>query len=317
MPYEEMDVFLQWFSKNPQWTIWLWIDKATTQNLQLRYQNCLNERARSHNLTVEVIECNQRPNNDATCKIFLKDISEEEVVDHLIRYEIDRLTPNYSASSDMLRYKILHKYGGAYFDIDVLPGENPLPLNLENKSGHLHFLDYHSQKATRNIPPHELNEKPLQPLDGIGNDIFLCTTNNPILEKFCELTTENYSLQNSNLLNRVRRTHAYYDAFISWWKRLQHCSGFADLEDFSSNWIIQYLHCSTKDQSYCQKIIDSIPPRIRQLMECIDHFSNQETARGFFENAIQQINIMKHALNNSDLLPSLLPPSSQSPCLAM
>src|SRR5262249_37384263 len=53
--------------------------------------------------------------------VLVRDIAEVETPE--VRYELDGLWPNHGASSDILRYEILHREGGAYLDcLDVFPG---------------------------------------------------------------------------------------------------------------------------------------------------------------------------------------------------
>ena len=46
-----------------------------------------------------------------------------------IRYEIDKPAPNYGPASDLIRTAIWYGCGGAYFDIDVLPGKDASSLH--------------------------------------------------------------------------------------------------------------------------------------------------------------------------------------------
>lgn len=115
-----------------------------------------------------------------TCRIKLKDIEEEKVTTPCIRYEIDRLTPNYGASSDMLRYQILWKFGGGYFDSDIRPGSSPL-TSLQcfdtNYTIPILYIDPHSQET-----------------DYIGNDVFICTPNNFLFSLMCFLAEAHYKV---------------------------------------------------------------------------------------------------------------------------
>lgn len=54
----------------------------------------------------------------------------------IMRYEIDRLNPNFSAPSDVFRYSVLHKEGGMYIDMDVEPPEEVDPFVSVWKDSH-------------------------------------------------------------------------------------------------------------------------------------------------------------------------------------
>ncbi len=101
-----------WAAKHPGFEVCLWVDKESTspENLDKYYSEY---------------------GFDQDPKITLLDITEEGVVDEFSRYHIDKLYPNYGASSDILRYNILVKYGGAYFDSDIEVNENTKPLNYD------------------------------------------------------------------------------------------------------------------------------------------------------------------------------------------
>jgi mannosyltransferase OCH1-like enzyme len=76
-----------------------------------------------------------------------------------VRYEIDRLRPNYGASSDLLRYLILYSFGGAYFDSDVAPGTKRLETSesfLKDFDNPIIYINKNSQNTKE-----------------IGNDAFI------------------------------------------------------------------------------------------------------------------------------------------------
>lgn len=151
----ELLVSENWHKKNPDFQIWLWVDRSTTPGYVFE-------------------EYNKR------CPwMQLKDITEEKMTDEYIRYEINRLVPNYGASSDLLRYKILYHFGGAYFDLDVHPGDTPL-----------NNLDCFSSPANSLIlliDPNSQNESVP------GNDTFICSPNHPIVEKMVMISHQNYT----------------------------------------------------------------------------------------------------------------------------
>ncbi|MCB1828155.1 MAG: hypothetical protein KDH94_06975, partial [Coxiellaceae bacterium] len=51
----------------------------------------------------------------------LRDVTELGFSDDIVRYQIDRLRPNYAASSDVVRFRILKKERGLYLDTDIVP----------------------------------------------------------------------------------------------------------------------------------------------------------------------------------------------------
>lgn len=154
LPERDIKVIQEWQDKNPDFQIWLWIDKATTSSQVFK-------------------------NYKQECPwITLKDITEEKMVDEFIRYEIDRLIPNYGASSDLLRYKILYQFGGAYFDTDVISGKKSLnQLECFNPNFTEEFLLIDPNSQNSEIP---------------GNDTFICSPQHPIIGKMVEISHENY-----------------------------------------------------------------------------------------------------------------------------
>jgi hypothetical protein len=128
--------------------------------------------------------------------IFLKDISALNQNDDMdyIRYEIEKPNPNYGASSDLLRYKILYEYGGAYFDSDVSPGERALEqlpelFNIERDRPIL-FVDINSQNQ-----------------GFIGNDAFICSRGNPLMQDILAVAKNRYLL-NTGGESKFRREFA-------------------------------------------------------------------------------------------------------------
>lgn len=121
-------------------------------------------------------------------RIRLQDITALGVSSPHVRYEIDRLRSNYGASSDMLRYNILHRFGGAYFDSDVHPGERT--LNHDGLFDDLHpdlfLLDNNSQGKGL-----------------IGNDAFICGAGNPLMRAVATAAEENYRKPYREFGNRV------------------------------------------------------------------------------------------------------------------
>lgn len=101
-----------WLEQNPDIEIKLWVDREGTPASVL-------ERYSQEAYFQKAIESG---------RFSLMDITEHGMVTEEARYEIDRLRPNYGAASDLLRYRILHKYGGAYYDCDIEPADKRLDL---------------------------------------------------------------------------------------------------------------------------------------------------------------------------------------------
>lgn len=160
LPEENVQRIKTWAAKHPDFETYLWVDKETTSKEKLdqyyaRYK------------------FNEAP------KIVLVDITEEAVVDGYSRYHIDGLVPNYGASSDILRYSILSKYGGAYFDSDVLATEDTKPLNHDG-------LFDSSETEILRITQFTQNH------NAIGNDAIICTPDHPFIIDLYEAAKKNH-----------------------------------------------------------------------------------------------------------------------------
>lgn len=174
LPLRNIAVILSWMQKHPRLVFWLWVDKKTDPtNLEEFYTNVFEEIKKQENIKVSL-----------TGRLFIKDITEEGIVDKYIRYEIDRLRSNFGASSDMVRYKAVYENGGALFDSDVGPGEESLEddgIFDEEYEDHVLFVDTNGQDA-----------------GAIGNDAFISTPRNPLLARIIELVQYNYHYHEAN-----------------------------------------------------------------------------------------------------------------------
>lgn len=202
LPNDSIQVILQWANANiPHgFEIWLWVDKKIFSDgidaLKETYAREFNrEKQNGNSPLISHLDINF---NNLTCPFKLKDIEDEGVSSIYVRYEISKLAPNYGASSDLLRYAILYKFGGSYFDSDV----SPSPLrNLTEGSyfGHhlSHFLGYTSNSQGTNM---------------IGNDTFICSRSNPLMKMILDVAEKNYLLnaddKNEAIYNRIAA--AYY-----------------------------------------------------------------------------------------------------------
>lgn len=166
LPRKYAESVMSWARANRTFKIYLWVDKVTDAEVEEYYQ--------SGSILASLIASNQ---------LILKDIEQEEIADKYIRYEINRLKPNFGKSSDKLRYRCLYKFGGVYFDSDIIPGAKSLKsLKIFNRKldKHLLLIEVNSQSSGL-----------------IGNDGFISTRNNPllkILDSFIEASYQNFSL---------------------------------------------------------------------------------------------------------------------------
>lgn len=106
LPNRSVESIKSWaesVQEDPLCKIYLWVDQKTTSSTFLYKQE-------------EEFFKNEK-------NIEIQDVEIFREASQYIAYELDRLRSNYGASSDMLRYKILYEYGGAYFDSDIYPGK--------------------------------------------------------------------------------------------------------------------------------------------------------------------------------------------------
>ena len=160
LPEINIERIKAWAVKNPDFEVWLWIDNKTTSKEKL-------------NVYYSQYKFSEYP------KIILKDITQEEVVDEYSRYHIDKLVPNYGASGDLLRYSILFKIGGAYFDSDICVTDDTKPLNYNG-------LFDSDEKEILRISTFTQNN------NAIGNDAFICTPNHPFMKEVYETAKLNH-----------------------------------------------------------------------------------------------------------------------------
>lgn len=182
IPNANLENVKAWAACNPAFEIYLWIDSknASPEEIELTKQYYR-----------EKLDLKEKQEG----KLKFKDIEEEKssladeegrIVNEYIRYEIDRLRPNYGASSDLLRYKILYEFGGAYFDSDVKPETNT------------HLMDIFSRAGEDNL--HHLYVNPNSQGDNrIGNDALICTCYNPLIEKIFRTAMKHYQFQLNNI----------------------------------------------------------------------------------------------------------------------
>jgi hypothetical protein len=144
----------------------------------------------------------------------IKSIREEGICKNendIIDYALDRVDPNFGMSSDILRYRILFKYGGGYVDVTDVTPAMPIDQSIFRTGDilppcHAVFLDHLSQKL--NPKQIELQSFELTQLDSkkltsqelefqlatraIGNDTFFCTQGNPLMQHLAECAQNNF-----------------------------------------------------------------------------------------------------------------------------
>ena len=110
IPHVRLDRIYRWKQKNPNFTINLWIDEKGANINSIfgtKYSQAIMK------IKKKVEEFKKLGIIIQTQDINKLSIDYKELYE-FIRYEIDRLLPNYGAASDLIRLGILFKYGGAY-----------------------------------------------------------------------------------------------------------------------------------------------------------------------------------------------------------
>ena len=160
MPGESFRVVCDWARVNAGdgFRVIVWIDRASHALAEATYRVVFGERM-------------------AGLPIEFWDITEHGVVSASVRYEIDKLWPNYGSSSDLLRYAILARFGGAYFDSDVLPAGTRL---IESH----HFISCCAPVFACNFAS--------QGGGVVGNDAFICSPGHPLMQAILDTSLANY-----------------------------------------------------------------------------------------------------------------------------
>ncbi len=201
MPKSSIKNVISWMLKNPKFKIVLWVDEKTSGK-------SLGELEQEYN---KLFESTYRGQKSGSVEESIPDLnfevrnirSDERICrqdDPLIDYEINRPDPNYGASSDMLRYRILYHYGGVYVDHDVAPKNslNDHVIEFEENDTHVLYVDHLSQFADDKITEEHLKSF-AKDWRRIANDIFICTANNPLMLKFIDaVENSNYQLRATN-----------------------------------------------------------------------------------------------------------------------
>lgn len=181
MPEQSIDFVLRWAFQNPDVPIIIYVDGKSYlggfKAIREAYLKKLEEMAQVPN-DERIKNLIKDLSSPKPTYLQLKDIDSENLSDERIRYEIDRFYPNYGASSDLLRYKILSKMGGIYFDSDIEPTDiNLTESGIFNLHTH-HMLHYnsHAQGFTQSTV--------------VCGDALASTPNNPDIMKLWTAATD-------------------------------------------------------------------------------------------------------------------------------
>lgn len=205
MPDANLQIILKWMERHPNFQVYFWIDKETQPlDLVSYYRQQFSALAAKEKLNVDLE------------KIVFKDITEDKIVTPHVRYEIDRLLPNYGSSSDDLRPDILKKYGGVYLDGDIAPGS----LSLEDTG----IFDDDSPEHRLFVDPNS------QDVALIGNDFLICTPGNPLMHQIGELARFNYGFHEPKPYEQFDADHGMdiRDVFSAFYPITACCYGYND-----------------------------------------------------------------------------------------
>ncbi|CAM4429905.1 MAG: hypothetical protein LEGION0398_MBIBDBAK_01333 [Legionellaceae bacterium] len=223
---DEVETVIKWTHKNPDCKILIWVDIQTyfpgNEHLLKFYQDIFSSNS-NHNIKIEYADTIDNAIKDNNI-IYLIDIEKMGLRNEFVKYEIEKLNPNYGASSDILRYNILYRYGGAYFDTDVNPGNTTLLDGkiFERKEKHTLYIDHLTQRSInaedekRKITIKELESFTLD--KGLGNDALVSTKENPILFLIIKMVENNYDLNKRTeevKLKRLEIAHGDFTRFSS------------------------------------------------------------------------------------------------------
>ena len=187
LPKDGMKNVRDWAEANPDFQVKIWVDKATDPNYQKKYDELFDDKT---------IFPNGKPNN-----IEFVDITEQGVVTPEIRYELDGLWPNYGASSDMLRYIILSKEGGACFDpLDVKPHPNN-PLIKAAFPDHQTVFD--SDLIEHRFLMHVTKHSAVKNKEMPGTEALICTPGCPEMKKLAEQAQSSYHENKSQIYKNM------------------------------------------------------------------------------------------------------------------
>lgn len=189
---DDLRVILRRALANPEWKQYIWVDEKTDPEVisSNYYKDAFARLLQDE----EFEKCGEEIKKKVLTNLFIQDI--KALRDEYISYEIDKLTPNYGSSSDLLRYIILYIYGGAYFDTDVYAGTNTLDeIPVKEADNYIIYLDHYPQHPR--IHQHLLAD--FEHFAAIGNDAFITTKNNPFVLELCNIAKRNYDLESNKI----------------------------------------------------------------------------------------------------------------------
>jgi hypothetical protein len=196
LPDINMETIATWAWKNTDFKICLWVDEKTSgtsfEEIQQKYQK---DFAAAFNI---VCEKNAQAVTEIPNVFQVKDIRHEGICareNDIVDYELDRVDPNYGASSDMLRVRIL-KLGGVYADSDVAPSKTPLSDLPEFSFCTIPVVYLNDISQVKNEDVEKMSTLAfLMNRSRLGNDAIICTPRNPLIIKLVDhIEEENYQL---------------------------------------------------------------------------------------------------------------------------
>lgn len=193
---KNMQTIALWALKNPDFKIYLWVDEKTSgssiEKIQQRYQSDFKAAYKI------ICEQNGQAVSEIPNVLHIKDIRQEGICakeNDVVDYELDRVDPNYGASSDILRLR-LSTVGGVYADSDVAPSNTPLRELSEFSTCTAPIVYLNDLSQVKNEDVEKLSTSPfLMNRERLGNDAFICTPGNPLIRKIAfHVENENYQI---------------------------------------------------------------------------------------------------------------------------
>lgn len=164
LPTKYVNNIKSWIRINPDFKFTLWVDsQGTNKEIIDNYKN--------NSFFAEEI---------ARGVIDIRDAQAAGLISLHARFELDNLTPNYGAASDITRYHILKKLGGGYLDCDVIP--QPIALS---ESSDIWKREAHSEKL--HFVEASFQHHVLTP-----NDFLVCNKDNRVITALIEQIEQRY-----------------------------------------------------------------------------------------------------------------------------
>ena len=239
LPLAHANQIKKWAHNNPDFSIYLWIDRVGTPADVLASYKTLESYFKK-----EV----------ASGQLQLKDITEEGIVTLEMRYEIDRMRPNHGASADLARLKILYQYGGIYLDPDIIPGNKNL---LE---------------IAQIWRPENQNKLMFCEVDaGFATDLFICSQKNKSIKAYYDSIVKNYhtvfyDINEVDIVDIVHSTAYIYSGkatlpSLTYRYDLKRYIEYVTLEKTGSvhfSYLVRELLQDVSTDNFDQKIVDKL-----------------------------------------------------------